>query len=223
MAENGTAASRGCTHYLTCGYPTTLRSVEERVYPKARLDALSDSIFGVAMTLLVLDVRLPDDFQPHDAPDLIRALLNLWPKFLPYVLSFIVLGLRWSSNIRVRSGRETHGRAYLEWWLFYHLLITGVPFTTMVVGRYASFAPSVWLYAGNTILIALVSFRLLALTPALEHDGHLRHRQIQLGLLIASSMLAIAWSFVSPHQALWALALNLASPVIDRTLGGEAK
>ena len=36
------------------------------MFSKARLDALSDGIFGVAMTLLILDVRLPDDFHPQD-------------------------------------------------------------------------------------------------------------------------------------------------------------
>ena len=89
----------------------------------------------------------------------------------------------------------------------------------MYVGRFAGSAPSIWLYAGNTILIALVSFRLLALTPELERDGHLRQRQISLALLIASSLLAITWSFVSPHESLWALALNLASPMIDHRKG----
>jgi uncharacterized membrane protein len=54
------------------------------VYPRARLDALSDAVFGVAMTLLVLDVRLPEEFQPRDAHDLLQALLGLAPKFLPY-------------------------------------------------------------------------------------------------------------------------------------------
>ena len=37
------------------------------MYPKARLDALTDGLFGVAMTILVLDVRLPDNFHPHTA------------------------------------------------------------------------------------------------------------------------------------------------------------
>ena len=46
------------------------------------------------MTLLVLDVRLPEDFAPRDANDLLKGLLGLAPKFLPYVLSFAVLGLR---------------------------------------------------------------------------------------------------------------------------------
>jgi uncharacterized membrane protein len=190
------------------------------MYPKARLDALSDAIFGVAMTLLVLDVRLPEALQPHDTAELLRGLLDLFPKFLPYLLSFVVLGLRWLSNIHLRSREESCSRKYAEWWLVYHLLITCVPFTTIVVGRFASFAPSVWLYAGNTILISGVSFRLLALTPSFERADHLRDRQISLGLLIATSVLAIGWSFVSPHQALWALALNFAAPMISARMGG---
>jgi uncharacterized membrane protein len=191
------------------------------MYPKARLDALSDGIFGVAMTLLVLDVRLPDDFQPHDARDLTRGLLGLTPKFLPCVLSFVVLGLRWLSNIHLRSHGESCGRTYAEWWLVHHLLITCVAFTTMVGGRFVAFAPSIWLYAGNAILISAVSFRLLALTPSFERADHVRERRISLGLLIASSLLAISWSFVSPRQALWALAINVASPVISSRMGGS--
>jgi uncharacterized membrane protein len=186
------------------------------MYPKARLDALSDSIFGVAMTLLVLDVRLPDGFQPHDASELVRGLHGLIPKFLPYVLSFLVLGLRWLSNIHLRSQEESYSRKYAEWWLGYHLLITGVPLTTIIVGRFVQFAPAIWLYAGNTILISAVSFRMLALTPSFERHDHLRERQISLGTLIVSSVLAIGWSFVNPSQALWFLALNYASPLISR-------
>jgi uncharacterized membrane protein len=190
------------------------------MYPKARLDALSDSIFGVAMTLLVLDVRLPDSFEPHNATELLHGLLSLLPKLLPYMLSFVVLGLRWLSNIHLLSREESCSRSYATWWLGYHLLITCVPFTTIVVGRFVEFAPATWLYAGNTILISLVAFRLLALTPSFERRDHLRDRQIALSLLIASSVLAIGWSFVSPHYALWALALNGAAPMISRRFGG---
>ncbi len=147
------------------------------MYPKARLDALSDAIFGVAMTLLVLDVRLPDSFEPHNATELLHGLLSLLPKLLPYMLSFVVLGLRWLSNIHLLSREESCSRSYATWWLGYHLLITCVPFTTIVVGRFVEFAPATWLYAGNTILISLVAFRLLALTPSFERHDHLRDRQ----------------------------------------------
>jgi len=192
------------------------------MYPKARLDALSDAIFGVAMTLLVLDVRLPDSFHPRDGRELIQGLLDLEPKFLPYMLSFIVLGLRWLSNVRLRTREETCVWKYAKWWLVYHLLITCVPFTTIVVGSFAAYAPSIWLYGGNTILISLVSFRLLALTPSFERLDHLRDRQISLAMLIGSSVLAIGWSFIDSRQALWALILNVFSPQIRRWMGGPA-
>jgi uncharacterized membrane protein len=53
------------------------------MFSKVRLDTLSDGIFGVAMTLLILDVRLPDDFRPRDGAELLQGLVELWPKFLP--------------------------------------------------------------------------------------------------------------------------------------------
>ncbi len=49
---------------------------------KSRIDALTDGLFGVAMTILVLDLRLPDAFHADQA-GLIGALRGLWPKFLP--------------------------------------------------------------------------------------------------------------------------------------------
>jgi hypothetical protein len=73
-----------------------------------------------------------------------------------------VLGLRWLSNVRVRTRSEDFSREYAMWWLLYLFLITCVPFTTMVVGRFVMFAPAIWLYAGNTLLIVAVAFRLLA-------------------------------------------------------------
>ena len=87
------------------------------------------------------------------------------------ILSFTVLGLRWIAGLEIRSRAEYYDRAYVNLWLFYLLLITCVPFSTIVVGRHASLAPAVWLYAGHLLLIALVSMRMMALTPHLEAGG----------------------------------------------------
>jgi uncharacterized membrane protein len=189
------------------------------MFAKARLDTLSDGIFGVAMTLLVLDVRLPDDFHPADAGELVNGLLGLWPKLFPYLLSFGVLGLRWLANVEVRSRAEFVSREYVNWWLLYLGLITCVPFTTIVVGRFGHLAPAIWLYAGHTLLVSIVGLRLTSLTPGLEPGDHLRHRQISVLLLIASSLLAIAVSFASPGLALWGFALNFAAPLLRKWRG----
>jgi uncharacterized membrane protein len=146
------------------------RVISVAMFAKARLDTLSDGIFGVAMTLLILDVRLPDDFHPADGNDLIKGLADLWPKFLPYVLSFGVLGLRWLANVEVRTRAEFVNREYVNWWLLYLVLITCVPFTTIVVGRFGHLAPAIWLYTGHTLLVAIIGLRLTAITPGLERE-----------------------------------------------------
>ena len=187
------------------------------MFSKARLDTLSDGIFGVAMTLLILDVRLSDDFHPKDAGELLQGLIGLWPKIFPYLLSFGVLGLRWLANVEVRTRAEFVNREYVNWWLLYLLLVTCVPFTTtIVVGRFAHFAPAIWLYAGHTLLLAAVGLRLVLITPHLEQGDHLRRRQMSAILLMVSSLLAIAISFVNPRVAMWALALNFAAPLLKR-------
>ena len=168
------------------------------------------------MTLLVLDLRLPEDFHPQSAGEFVRGLAALWPKFLPYVLSFIVLGMRWLANVQLRTREEFFGHEYVKWWMFYLFLITCVPFTTIIVGRYGYLAPAVWLYVGHTLLIALVGGRLVSLTPGLEPGEHLRHRQIGTIVLAASALLAFAISFFSPRDAIWAFALNLAVPAVTR-------
>jgi uncharacterized membrane protein len=185
-------------------------------YPRARIDNLTDGIYSVAMTLLVLDIRLPDNFHPTDAAQLIDGLLGMWPKVLPYVLSFLVLGLRWLAGVQLRTKADLLDASYIRWWLLQLLLITCVPFTAILVGRFASFAPAIWLYGGNTALIAIVSWRILKLTPEVENEHHIHGRELSLLLLLASAVLCIAWSFVSPPQAPWALLLNLISPMLIR-------
>jgi TMEM175 potassium channel family protein len=183
------------------------------VYPKARLDALTDGVFAVAMTLLVLDIRLPEDFHPADQSALVHAVIGLWPKFLPYVISFFVLGLRWLSSIQVTTKTETVGGECARWWLLYLLLITCVPFTAIVVGRFPYQAPAIWLYAGNTALVAAVAARMMALLPDIELGDHVQARRLALGVLFASSLIAIMVSVVAPRLAIWAMALNVLTPL----------
>ena len=78
-------------------------SKREAMHSRGRLDALGDGIFGVAMTLLVLDLRLPEDFHPQTSSELVHGLAELSPKFFPYALSFYVLGLRWQWKRRSAS------------------------------------------------------------------------------------------------------------------------
>jgi uncharacterized membrane protein len=190
--------------------------VTPKTYPKARMEALCDGIFAVAMTLLALDVRFPDDFHPANTAEFLDGVSALFPKLLPYALSFWVLGLRWLAMIRVRNSEDGFPAAYGKWLLLYLFLVTCVPFTTIAVGRYVSLPPAIWLYAGNTAALAIVGMVLAHSTPGAPRDESMRERTVSLAILLVSSLIVVALSFVNPSRSLWALGLNAFAPWATR-------
>ena len=189
------------------------------MYPKLRIDALSDGIFAVAMTILVLDLRLPEEFHAVDDNALASALLGLWPKFLPYALSFYVLGSIWLATTKLRTRTEFFDKQYVSWWLVQLLLATCLPFSSSVIGKLAHHAPSVWLYSANLAALAAVGLRLVTLTPDLEDDQHALDRKVSLVVLMGTSVLCFGLSLIDPAQALWVYALNVGASPMARWLG----
>jgi uncharacterized membrane protein len=180
------------------------------MYPKARLDALTDGIFAVAMTLLVLELRVPEQELAGNAA-LWQALKDLWPKFFPYLLSFLVLGNSWLAKVRVRIAGEHVTRAYALAWLANLFCITCVPFSTMLVGRYADVPLAIWVYVGNLGLNGLTALAMvISMRDAHEASSERRGGVI---ILISSCVLAALIALFAPQQALWALMLN-AVPIL---------
>jgi uncharacterized membrane protein len=183
---------------------------------KLRLDALTDGVFAVAMTLLVIDLKLPEHFHPANAQELLRGLADLHTQFLVYVVSFLVLGLRWMSLAKLSRLHETIDDRYVHCALAHLLLITFVPFSTMVVGRYGMLAPAIWLYAGNTILAALIALRLAKLAAPHVGAEDAFDRRIGLYVVIIVSLLVIGVSLVQPKYAMWFYLLNIFAPAARR-------
>jgi uncharacterized membrane protein len=181
---------------------------------KLRLDALTDGVFAVAMTLLVIDLKLPESFRPADAHEFVHGLAELQTQFVVYVVSFLVLGLRWMSLARASGPEETVNDRYVRWALAHLFLITCIPFSTMIVGRYAAFAPAIWLYATNTILSALVALRLAALATPHRDAREAIDRRAGLYVLIALSGVAVGVSFFQPRYALLVYVLNAFAPTL---------
>jgi uncharacterized membrane protein len=185
--------------------------------PKLRLDALTDGVFAVAMTLLVLDLRLPESFVPKDSAELLHRLAGLAPQIIVYAVSFYVLSLRWLGLVRMSPHTESVSRKYTRWALLHLMLVTFVPFTTITVARYILFAPATWLYAGNTILIALVAIRMIALSGDRDR-ADLQDRRRGLWVLIVASVLVILASLVAPRWAMLAYLFNLLDEPLRRLM-----
>jgi uncharacterized membrane protein len=185
------------------------------MYPKSRIDALTDGLFGVAMTILVLDVRLPDTVDASQS-SLVEALSGLWPKVLPYALSFYVLGSTWLANTKLRSTAESVGKRYVASWLLYLFIATCLPFSTSVAGHFPHVKAAVWLYSLNMGALAVLGYRLVVLLPDLSADENTRDRKISLWLLMATSGACIALSIIDPGKALWIYVLNFGEPLVAR-------
>ncbi len=184
--------------------------------PKSRLDALTDGVFAFAMTLLVIDLKLPEHFNPTSPAQLVDALYELKGQLLAYIVSFVVLSVRWTSLARLRGSGEAVGKSHTSWALVHLFLVTCIPFSTMVIGRYGAFAPAIWLYAANTLLSALAALRMVSLAQTDDSDGGIVDWRTGLVIIIGLSLLSVAISFVNPRWALWAYLLNVLAPMVRR-------
>lgn len=175
--------------------------------PKSRLDALTDGVFAFAMTLLVIDLRLPEHFHPAYNTELVHQLIALWHQAFVYVLSFYVLASCWLGRARAGSQTDMFGQEHIALSLAYLLFITFVPFSTMVVGRYAFLPIAVWLYAMNMALLALTALRLAAISNS--PLAVRRNAQFGLTMLTFTAGTAVLISFWQPRWAMLAYGINL--------------
>jgi uncharacterized membrane protein len=174
---------------------------------------LTDGLFAVAMTILVLDLHLPEGLHPEQA-GLSQALDGLWSKFFPYAVSFYMLGSIWLANVRIGSKGEALPSRYVSWWLVYLLIATCLPFSTSVVSRFTPLPAAVWLYALNMAGLAAVGYRLVVLLADQSEDEYTLARKIALIGLMVSAVLSASLSVVTPRAALWAYALNFLEPYV---------
>lgn len=145
----------------------------------ARLAALADNIFAVAMTLLVLDLRIPTRDLIHSSPELARALWALAPQFVTYLISFLTLGIFWVGqhamlNVLHRGDRN------LSWLsLAFLAAVSIVPFSTRILAEFFTYRAAIVLYWINILILGSVlyctwrySHRAGLLSP--EHTDELR-------------------------------------------------
>jgi len=122
--------------------------------PNARVLALSDGVIAVAITLLVLDIRLPEGFGEMNDAQLWAAFGALWPRMLAYLLSFVVIGSFWL-NHRAKFNHIVKTNGGLLWINMVFLLTMGlVPFTTNLIAENGG-TLATGIYAGTMVVSGL--------------------------------------------------------------------
>jgi len=122
-----------------------------------RLAALSDGVFAVAMTLLVLDLKVPSAVESEH--DLLHALLHdVAPRLLPYAMSFLTLGIFWVGQ-QTQLESFTRSTRALTWiHLSFLLAVTMLPFSTALLAEHTTFRVSMAVYWLNLFALGLVLF-----------------------------------------------------------------
>jgi uncharacterized membrane protein len=123
-----------------------------------RLTALSDGVFAVAMTLLVLDLHAPAVEAIHSERDLLAALWLLAPRLLVYLLSFMTLGIFWLGQQTQLNFVERSDRDFSWIHLAFLFAVTLMPFSTGLMAEFIAYRAALVLYWLNIVALGGLLF-----------------------------------------------------------------
>ena len=191
-----------------CGHPVT-QTDHTFGLSKPRLEALTDGIFAVAMTLLVIELKVPDR-TGLDVARLAQALADQLPTFIAWIISFYVLAIFWFSHHRLFHHLRIVD-AKLVWLnIFYLSFVSLMPFCSALVGRFGDVTFAQVFYSANMTLLSiggLMKYRYVF------HHPELWERPVAPGFYRAARMRTIGLMMV----AVVAIGINLLVPA-----GGNA-
>jgi uncharacterized membrane protein len=123
-----------------------------------RIAALSDGVFAIAMTLIVLEIHVPDPGPIRTEEDLWTALLTLGPRLITYLLSFLTLGIFWNgqqTQLAIFSRTDRH----LTWLqLAFLAAVALMPFSTSLLAEFITFRLALVAYWFNIFLLGAVLY-----------------------------------------------------------------
>src|SRR5208283_2025049 len=176
---------------------------QQRCYPSDRMAAISDGVFAVALTLLILDVRPPES----DASGLVYALVAVVPQLAFFALSFAIVAYYWIVHHLIFASLRgvTLGLMWVN--LAFLFTVVVLPFSTAVLGRYPLGSPALALYGVNlaactsTLAVAWYVADRMRLIEQLE-PGQRRYIVLRFATQAGFSLLGVAFAFAFPWLAL---------------------
>ena len=166
-----------------------------------RLVFFSDAVFAIAITLLALEIRLPASESELSNGELFDRLLSIWPHYLAYAISFLVIGTFWMGHHRKFRFIRRYDSTLILLNLLLLMVVAFIPFPTAVLSEYGNRTATIF-YALTMVMVGLLSAMLwwYAVTvPRLVEANlalHQRRREFVVALALAAVFLlsvGLAW------------------------------
>jgi uncharacterized membrane protein len=195
-----------------------------------RLLALSDGVIAIALTLLVLQLRVPavsEVAHPDSAADLADALGKGSAQLVSYGISFYVIAQFWVVHRQVfrQIGEKEDG---LEWWNFAFLFtISVMPFASTLLGTFVGNPLAVDIFAANLLIASLATQAMIVIARrrgVLIADARERTGQVQAAVVpvVMAASIGLSWWSTSAAMYLWIL-IAVVPPAIDRRSARRAR
>jgi uncharacterized membrane protein len=171
---------------------------------KNRIEALSDGIFAIVMTLLILEIHVPD--LPHTAPnvEVVPALLALWPKFASYIVAFVSLGVFWVGHHTMYHAIRRADRTLLWLNIVFFMFVSLLPFSTSVLNAFPKAFIATLFFGANLAVIGWILFfqwtyvnfqsDMLAPFVTAEYRRTVQSRMFWVPVAVTLTMLFCFWS-----------------------------
>jgi len=133
------------------------QEIQQDVKETQRLEAFSDGVFAIAITLLVLEIRLPGS--EGEEGGLLAQLLEIWPAYLAYLISFLTIGIMWANHDALLRDIRRSDRAFMLLNAVLLMMITFVNFPTVVLAEHLQEADAnvaAMFYSGTLFVIAIL-------------------------------------------------------------------
>jgi len=189
----------------------------------SRIETLVDGIFAIAMTLLVLNIAVPQLTAPISNATMQSALISLWPNFFAYGLSFILLAIFWRMNHQQFYAIKRTNTALLQITIMWLLFVALVPFSASLSAQYGSLQSAEIFFHVNMFLIGLLPALIWYYVIRKDFiDEAVSQKRINEGkrtylILPFLSLVAMGLTFISPSWSPLAYALHpLVSRIIKR-------
>ncbi len=196
------------------GRPEDLPSLE-RGRDLSRILAFTDGVFAIAITLLVLQIEVPQGLTSNG--DFLDQLGEMWPDLFAFAISFVVIGVYWMNHHRLMRTVREYDHGLMGVTMFYLFWVVLLPFSSQLIGEYGSTVKlSSVFYILNLALIAfaqawmirvIIKHKLNDPKWDWELDSSLKSALFMMGVFLASAPLAMLFGGWTP--LLWLILFRL--------------